>query len=195
MTKTSESLGFLNVMIASTKTCIECGTEKPVGEFHRHSGYRDGRRPVCKSCRVEGHRSVELDMPAGWPGTIKRMVVEVAQQVHAPLESIGYMDGLFSEREDEFRSLFSGHALRAFHCTRLLPHEEEWIRNRGLLLLTEQLVMERIERAVDVGAVTRQTADDLLRSHVFATREHDNREKQVCFFLSPRVFEDRVGAV
>lgn len=124
-------------------------------------------------------------MPAGWPGTIKRMVGEVAQQVHAPLESIGYMDGLFSEREDEFRSLFSGRALRAFHCTRLLPHEEDWIRNRGLLLFTEQLVTERIERAVGVGAVTRQTADELLRSHVFATREHDNREKQVCFFLSP----------
>jgi hypothetical protein len=33
------------------KRCVNCGMTKPPEDFHRHSGYRDGRRSVCKECR------------------------------------------------------------------------------------------------------------------------------------------------
>jgi hypothetical protein len=104
------------------------------------------------------------------------------------------MDGVFSEREDDFRSLFSDTSIRAFHATRLLPHEERDVRHRGLRVLTEGLVIDRIERAVDAGGLSRKTADRLLRSHVF-THEWDHREGQVCFFLSRYVLARQVGAV
>lgn len=32
------------------KTCRECGLEKPLTEFHRAAGMRDGHRSECKSC-------------------------------------------------------------------------------------------------------------------------------------------------
>jgi len=32
------------------KTCRLCGEDKPVDEFHRASGTRDGRRGECKQC-------------------------------------------------------------------------------------------------------------------------------------------------
>ncbi len=33
-----------------TKMCKVCGTEKPLDEFHRDPGRKDGRKGVCASC-------------------------------------------------------------------------------------------------------------------------------------------------
>lgn len=35
------------------KTCKDCSRRKPVRDFRRHPGHRDGRRSVCKSCLSE----------------------------------------------------------------------------------------------------------------------------------------------
>lgn len=35
------------------KTCIKCGQEKPLEEFHAYSRSKDGKRPRCKTCRKE----------------------------------------------------------------------------------------------------------------------------------------------
>ncbi len=137
---------------------------------------------------------IELDMPVTWPPDVKAMVVEVAQGLHAPLGSFSNGGGL-AEREDEFRSLFAGRSIRAFHCTRLLDHEVERIRRNGLLLLTERLVNDRIENAIVHGDISRKLGDELLKAHVFSTREHDNRENMLWFFLSTYVLRDRVGSV
>lgn len=32
------------------KICLSCAAEKPIEEFHRHRGRRDGRNDVCKEC-------------------------------------------------------------------------------------------------------------------------------------------------
>lgn len=32
------------------KTCRRCGTEKPLSEFHKDSGNKDGRCSYCKEC-------------------------------------------------------------------------------------------------------------------------------------------------
>lgn len=37
--------------MADAKLCVKCGATKALEEFHRHSGYRDGRRSTCKGCR------------------------------------------------------------------------------------------------------------------------------------------------
>lgn len=33
------------------KVCTKCGIFKDLGEYHKHSGMSDGRRPSCKECR------------------------------------------------------------------------------------------------------------------------------------------------
>lgn len=43
-------------MAGRLKRCVSCGRTKPLEEFHRHSGYSDGRRPTCKSCRKAAER-------------------------------------------------------------------------------------------------------------------------------------------
>ena len=35
-----------------SKTCTKCGETKPLDEYHRHKGMRDGRNPRCKPCRL-----------------------------------------------------------------------------------------------------------------------------------------------
>lgn len=33
------------------KICRDCGTEKPIVEFYKDAGYKDGHRPNCKPCK------------------------------------------------------------------------------------------------------------------------------------------------
>ncbi len=35
------------------KKCVACGELKPLSEFHRHRGKRDGRQARCKPCNIE----------------------------------------------------------------------------------------------------------------------------------------------
>jgi hypothetical protein len=37
-------------MEGAEKTCRRCGVLKPLVEFHKHAGFKDGRRAVCRSC-------------------------------------------------------------------------------------------------------------------------------------------------
>jgi hypothetical protein len=88
--------------------------------------------------------------------------------------------------------------LRAYHCTRLLPHEVSMIREQGLRPLTEALVTDRIRQAHKYHAITRAQRDELLRGgHVFCDSERwrrKGRENQVCFISSRRLFEQAPGA-
>jgi hypothetical protein len=34
-----------------TKICKKCGQEKPLDEFPKHRGYKDGRQSFCRECR------------------------------------------------------------------------------------------------------------------------------------------------
>lgn len=36
-----------------TKVCAKCNIEKPITEFGKHRGYKDGRRTMCRFCRAE----------------------------------------------------------------------------------------------------------------------------------------------
>jgi hypothetical protein len=37
------------------KTCNKCNKTKPFSLFHKHSGFKDGLRTVCKECRKNEH--------------------------------------------------------------------------------------------------------------------------------------------
>jgi hypothetical protein len=40
-------------MAERLKRCGKCGQQRTLDEFHRHSGFRDGRRSICKECRKQ----------------------------------------------------------------------------------------------------------------------------------------------
>lgn len=42
--------------LPETKTCSQCKQEKPITEYQRHAGNRDGLRGQCRGCRTEIQR-------------------------------------------------------------------------------------------------------------------------------------------
>jgi hypothetical protein len=45
------------------KTCVKCGVEKDLSEFHAKSRRTDGLRPRCKACRSTEYREYRLSRP------------------------------------------------------------------------------------------------------------------------------------
>lgn len=52
----------------SAKTCAKCGETKPVEEFHRSSGTKDGLHAYCKPCNVENVTAHRKARRRGVPG-------------------------------------------------------------------------------------------------------------------------------
>lgn len=46
------------------KRCSTCGERKPLDEFHRHKGTRDGRNSVCKPCAIKRATAWNRDHPS-----------------------------------------------------------------------------------------------------------------------------------
>lgn len=88
------------------------------------------------------------------------------------------------EQEEWVRDALSECWLRAFHCTRLLPHEVEMILRQGLRALSAELLADRIAAARETGAISDDEACVIQNSHVFAVDEERNRDAQVCLTLS-----------
>jgi hypothetical protein len=84
------------------------------------------------------------------------------------------------EHEDHTRQLLDGYLLRAYHATRLLPHEADAIRTQGLLILSERLVTDRLDTAHHHGHLTDAERHTLLAGRTL----DDNRVDKVCLYLS-----------
>ena len=44
-------------MTEETKTCRTCAEAKPLTDYHRQAGAKDGRQRECKTCRAEWYRT------------------------------------------------------------------------------------------------------------------------------------------
>jgi hypothetical protein len=60
------------VSVLDTKQCKVCGTVKPVGDFYKMAGMRDGHRNECKDCNNAAKRKRYEDDPAKYIGMVKR---------------------------------------------------------------------------------------------------------------------------
>lgn len=136
---------------------------------------------------------IDVDEPQSWPTGIADLTRELATRYQGSTKYTCDLP-LSYELEDEYYRVLDGKDLRAYHCTRLLPHEIEKIHREGLRLLTPVLVTERINEAQQNRAITAQEAADLHKSNVFAQAAEKHRENQVCLILSRNTFR-HVGGV
>lgn len=131
---------------------------------------------------------VDLDDMATWPPAVVALVDEYADRLCGTTE---YTSDLDLDLEDERRmdAVLRGHHLLVYHCTRLLPHEDDMIRTQGLRLLTPELVRDRIDGAHTHGHITDDELDAFRVSHVFAAREHSNRENGAAVIVGTWPFD------
>ncbi len=82
------------------KCCVNCGTDKPLTDYHRHSRTLDGYRTVCKVCRLADERARRLRWEAersALPEYKVCSVCHVEQPTAAYNRHKGTRDGLHSE--------------------------------------------------------------------------------------------------
>jgi hypothetical protein len=135
---------------------------------------------------------VDVDDAETWPREIIDIVAQWAEDCRGATE---YSSDLPLALEDEprFRQLLSGRLVRAYHCTRLFPHEVGLVREVGLRPLSPALLSDRIDAAEAAGAISTVEAENLRAAHVFATGERGYRANKVCLILSRRMFRDSLG--
>lgn len=136
---------------------------------------------------------IDVDHPETWPPQIHRMASMWAKQCAGRTRYTNDLP-LALELEAPFRQELAGYLVRAYHYTKLLPHEKQMIQRQGLRMLTASLLEERIEAGVAAGTISPQEATRFRASHVFAAGEQEHREGQVCLVLSQRIFERDPGA-
>lgn len=130
---------------------------------------------------------IDVDRWDTWPHQIVDVVDRWANELKGTTEYSGDL-ALPLEYEEEFRELLSGFLIRAYHCTRLLPHEVRMVKKMGLCPLTSEFLFDRIKSAQEEGIISAADARTLHEAHVFATGEHQCRENQVCLILSKKIF-------
>ena len=126
---------------------------------------------------------IDVDDPESWPSQVTENVRKHMEQFRGTTEITSDL-ALSPHDEDSFRGLFDARLLRAYHCTRLLPHEAQIIKKQGLRLLSRELVEERIDEAQKIRCISPSEARALHATHVFATQEQQNREGQVCLAVN-----------
>ena len=136
---------------------------------------------------------IDVDNPETWPPQIHYMTSAWAKQCAGRTRYTNDLP-LALELEVPFRKELAGHLVRAYHYTKLLPHEKQMIQRQGLRMLTASLLDERIEAGVVAGTISPEEASGLRASHVFAAGEEQHREGQICLVLSHRLFKRDPGA-
>ena len=75
--------------------------------------------------------------------------------------------------EEELVGKLESCLLRTYHCTRLLGHEEQGIRDRGLRLYSDQLVRDRLDAALQLGYLAQNDCAQLLGRATFGHHRVD----------------------
>jgi hypothetical protein len=100
---------------------------------------------------------VDVDDQDTWPHPIAEWVGDVGSPRSDPRD---LSDAIEDERQ--FRTLLEGRRVIAYHCTRLLEHEEAAIRRDGLRPVSLENTVERIRSACAHGHLTVRQQDELL---------------------------------
>lgn len=138
--------------------------------------------------------SIDIDDTGTWPGSVWEHVLDRATHLRGSTRYASDLDvGL--DGSATFDNLMSGQLLRAYHCTRLLPHEDERIREVGLRPLGVDLVKTRLDEALAHGALTEEQHEELASHTVFRRRNTNGRLAQVCAVVGRDPFDTDVHGV
>lgn len=133
---------------------------------------------------------VDVDDPGTWPTPVLEWADAWADEKRGTTE---WTSDLKIYEEEELYRMLSGHLVRAYHCTRLLDHERAMILKQGLRPLSAELVLERIRRAYEIGALTDDERRAFEAGQQFAAQGWGERVRwtrdQVCLVFSRGVFE------
>jgi hypothetical protein len=137
---------------------------------------------------------ITVDDTATWSFDILRTVEHIANRVGPnPYTSDLEID---SDEEDTFRrEQLNGFGVLAYHATRLFPHERDSILDLGLLPLNNALVTDRIESAATRELFSEHDAEELRSQNLIKRGVSENRENQVCLFLSRRTLDNSVTGI
>ena len=135
---------------------------------------------------VNGHsRCVDVDDPDTWPEDLANLVRAIAadaQSENSDVAEVACSDLGVSGFEQDVRRMLDGKLLRAYHATRLLPHEVAAIASDGLRILNDDLVLRRLDAAYRAGCLTEAERRQLMNGRTTASGRRD----KVCLFLSRR---------
>lgn len=135
---------------------------------------------------------VEISEPATWPLAVRRYAEAWAERLAGTTLYPGDLE-MPLEEEASFVDLLQSHRLAAYHCTRLLHSETDRVRREGLLKLTEELVVEKLDSARSEGHLSTAEHAQLIARHVFAHKLSAGRTDQVCVIVGRNGLDEDGG--
>lgn len=147
-----------------------------------------GRRRTLSA--VVANPVIDVDQPNTWPDETRRWAEQRAEALAGSEEYTSDLSSRLREEEDDFRATFGAKKLLAYHCTRLLPHEQQSIRSAGLRVLDETLVHDRIAAAQAQGVLSERARHQVASRNVYAVNNTAGREDQICFVLGRSTFDE-----
>jgi hypothetical protein len=134
------------------------------------------------------HGAIDIDDGRTWPVSVREMVKIIAQRCPPEIQYLDEIDAQAQEN-DSFSRLLDGRYLRAYHCTKLLPHELVAIHETGLQPLSSDLVATRLRLAVAGGYLTAQEYNRLKQQDVFTLHDESGRADVTCFLFGKATFD------
>lgn len=138
--------------------------------------------------------AIDVDSPGTWPEATREWVSRWATQLAGTAQYTSDLSVRLLEQEHELRATFREERLLAYHCTRLLPHEVETIRDEGLRPLDRTSLEERLTAAVEHGSLPPAAREYAESQNIYSVGNLAGRERQLCFVLGRAALdEDAVG--
>lgn len=137
--------------------------------------------------------TIDIDDASTWPVDVSAAVDEVVT-AHDGFPDAEDWDEVHLTAEDRevVDDAIQDLSLMGYHATRLLDHEVQSVRSNGLVPLSPEATLKRLDVAVEVGALPPALAD-LLRPGAVSTSSESNRTNQVCLTSSRDALRSRRG--
>jgi hypothetical protein len=132
----------------------------------------------------DGLSVVDVDDPSSWPARFAERIHELANHHRGSTDEV--VDLQVDHHEAELVGELDGWVLRAYHCTRLLGHEAQDIRDQGLRLYDDGLVRNRLDAALRHGHLTEVEHAQLLARATYGR----HRVGTVCMIIGKSAFEN-----
>ncbi|NRD67992.1 hypothetical protein HRD49_40305 [Corallococcus exiguus] len=130
---------------------------------------------------------IDPDDVSTWPDDLRDYVDELAASAPGDVEYTA--DLRLLDEAKPMLAMLSGAVVRAYHCTRLLPHEVVGVRQNGLKVLSSDLMAAKIGDALSAGAISRAESVELMDGHVFAKGLARHRKGRVCLVAGRDMFD------